>query len=489
MENRIADDQWTASMAAEPQRTETGGTSGGAKRGLFPFFWLGLTLLSLLSARSLAGSPLPATDLEEDPQSQYVTILSGELEEGRSREILLPLEPGILRLEFILRFTGSVQMTVFDAVGQPLNPALPPVQLQEVAGRRSLLLWDPRPGSWKIRLEGEGAYTFAALVQGELYFCCGYLVTPTGMHPLNRVTVGRGRRYRLQVYLSGFQMDRLDLQLVDGQGQVIAPVSFRQNDLSSLTGLLALLEVPDRPFRVRATGVDLSGKPFQRVLFPFLRFADQSVPPELDSQADPLLLELAETARPGEQALVRAQLLTWSDGPLPGEGGAEIGVRLRYTLRFPVTGVYSPLPQLYPERMPPASTGALAMRLHDLRVMPLPDGVSPPTSATPATPSPLLTGRFTYQAGVDYQFEADLVPNYVLSPPSSAGFCLQLRVYHQPGLRERFEQEVSRERRTRYRFTIPGSTLEARNPALTVQAYDPVRWHAAHLRWRTPTCP
>ena len=483
MGNRMAGNGWTASVVTESQRVQTAMTPGGAKRGLFPFIWLGLALLCLLPARSLAVSPFTSTDLEEDPQSQYVTIISGELAAGQSREILLPLEPGILRLEFVLRFTGSVEMTVLDAVGRPLDPTLPPVQAQEVAGRRSLLLWDPRPGTWKVRLEGEGSYTFAALVQGELYFCCGYLVTPTGMHPLNRVTTGRGRRYRLQVYLSGFQMDRLDLQLVDGQGREIAPVSFRQNDLSSLTGLLALLEVPDRPFRVRATGVDLSGKPFQRVLFPILQPADSAATPELDSQKDPLLLELAETARPGEQTLVRAQLLTWSDGPLPGEGGVEIGVRLRYTLRFPVTGVYSPLPQLYPERMPPASTGALTMRLHQMRVTPLPDGLSP------AATSSLLTGRFTYQAGVDYQFEADLVPNYVLSPPSSAGFCLQLRVYHQPGLRERFEQEVSRERRTRYRFTIPGSTLEARNPALTAQAYDPVRWHAAHLRRNTPTCP
>lgn len=486
MENRMADGEWTASVVLDPMRPLTGMTLGGGKRSLFPFLWLGLAILFLLPLQSLAGSPLPATDLEEDPQSQYITILAGELAEGRSREILLPLEPGILRIEFVLRYTGSVQMTVLDAVGRPLDPALPPVQAQEVAGRRSLQLWDPRPGSWKVRLEGEGAYTFAVLVQGELYFCCGYLVTSTGMHPLNRVTVGRGRRYRLQVYLSGFQMDRLDLQLVDTQGREITPVSFRQNDLSSLTGLLVLLEVPDHPFRVRATGIDLSGKPFQRVLFPIVQPTDPLTTPDLDSQKDPLLLELAGTARSGEQTLVRAQLLTWSDEPLAGEGGAEIGVRLRYTLRFPVTGVYSPHPQLYPERMPPGSTGALAMRLHHLRVTPLPDGLSP---ATPATPSPLLTGRFTYQAGIDYQFEADLVPNYVLSPASSTGFCLQLRVYHQPGLRERFEQEVSRERRMRYRFTIPGSTLEARNPALTVQAYDPVRWHAAHLRWRTPTCP
>lgn len=483
MGNRMAGNGWIASVATESKGAQTGVTSGGAKQRLFSFPWLGLALLCLLPVQSLAVSSFPVTDLEEDPQSQYVTIISGELAAGQSREVLLPLEPGILRLEFVLRFTGSVEMAVLDAVGRPLDPALPPVQAQEVAGRRSLMLWDPRPGTWKVRLEGEGSYTFAALVQGELYFCCGYLVTPTGMHPLNRVTTGRGRRYRLQVYLSGFQMDRLDLQLVDGQGRGIAPVSFRQNDLSSLTGLLALLEVPDRPFRVRATGVDLSGKPFQRVLFPILQPADPVTTPELDSQKDPLLLELVETARPGEQPLVRAQLLTWSDGPLPGEGGVEIGVRLRYTLRFPVTGVYSPLPQLYPERMPPASTGALAMRLHQMRVTPLPDGLSP------AATSSLLTGRFTYQAGVDYQFEADLVPNYVLSPPSSAGFCLQLRVYHQPGLRERFEQEVSRERRTRYRFTIPGSTLEARNPALTAQAYDPVRWHAAHLRRNTPTCP
>jgi len=487
MENRMVGNGWTASVATESKRAQTGMTPGSAKRRLFSFLWLGLALLSLLPVRSLAVSSFPATDLEEDPQSQYVTIISGELTAGHSREVSVPLEPGILRLEFVLRYTGSVQMTVLDAIGRPLDPTLPPVQAQQVAGRRSFLLWDPRPGSWKVRLEGEGSYTFAVLVQGELYFCCGYLVTPTGMHPLNRVTTGRGRRYRLQVYLSGFQMDRLDLQLVDGQGREIAPVSFRQNDLSSLTGLLALLEVPDRPFRVRATGVDLSGKPFQRVLFPILQPADSATAPELDSQKDPLLLELAETARPGEQTLVRAQLLTWSDGPLQGEGGTEIGVRLRYTLRFPVTGVYSPLPQLYPERMPPASTGALAMRVHDLRVTPLPEGLS--LATPPATPSPLLTGRYTYQEGIDYQFEADLVPNYVLSPPSSAGFCLQLRVYHQPGLRERFEQEVSRERRTRYRFTIPGSTLEARNPALTAQAYDPVRWHAAHLRRNTPTCP
>jgi hypothetical protein len=486
MESSMAGGRCAATLARESNQVQRVASSR-AKRRRPLFLWLGLVLLTTLPASPLAGIPQSAPDLEEDPQSQYVTIVSGELGPEGAREISVPLEPGILRLEFVLRFTGSVQMTVLDALGRPLDPSLPPVLAQEAAGRRSIQLWDPRPGTWRIRLAGEGAFTFAVLVQGELYFCCGYQVTPTGMHPLNRVNLGRGRRSRLQVYLSGYQIERIDLQLVDEQGREIAPVPFRQNDLSSLTGLLALLEVPVRPFRVRASGIDLSGKPFQRVLFPLLRPADPMTVPEPDASSDPLLLELAGSARSGGQTLVRAQLLNWSDGPLQGEGSTEIGIRLRYTLRFPVTGVYSPLPQLYPERMPPGSTGALAMRLHDLRVTPLPEGLS--LATPPATPSPLLTGRYTYQEGVDYQFEADLVPNYVLSQPSAAGFCLQLRVYHQPGLRERFEQEVSRERRTRYRFTIPGSTLEARNPALTVQAYDPVRWHAAHLRWKTPTCP
>jgi hypothetical protein len=48
---------------------------------------------------------------------------------------------------------------------------------------------------------------------------------------------------------------------------------------------------------------------------------------------------------------------------------------------------------------------------------------------------------------------------------------------------------LARERRSRYRFTVAGSTIEARQPALTEHNYDPTHWHAGYLRLGVSGCP
>jgi len=202
----------------------------------------------------------------------------------------------------------------------------------------------------------------------------------------------------------------------------------------------------------------------------------------------------------GEYKIVRAQILSWRDEPLLSEKGNPIGIRLSYSMRFPLEGSYSPSPSVYPERVSHGFTGALGMRVHRGSVEPAPDGASPSNQW-------VFGGRGNFKAGVAYNFTVDLIPNYAAFDEKKNAFCLQTKVYGQQinpqagqqasqqasqggqgGLRERFEREVTSEAKIRYRLTISGADLDWRQPVLTENAYAPMVWHRGYLKEGAGEC-
>lgn len=431
-----------------------------------------------------------AVRAQDDPNAQYILIQSGELA-SQTHEIEVPVEVGVLKLQFNLQFTGEIEWTIITPSNRPLPLDMPNLAITNVnegsGEKRSILMWDPRPGRWKIRLSGSGRFTTSVSTQGELHVCCIQFFGRNGVYAMDRFQPIRGARHQAQIYASGYNIETIQFWLINEQGDFVAPVKFRQSDYSNPYNFTLLVETPDRPFRVLASGRDSSGKIFQRVIGWLIKPQMSDAQLEGGAQAQQLTLpqEWNKDFIEGEYKIVRAQIVSWQDTPLLSAKGNPIGIRLKYSIRFPVEGAYSPFPSVYPERVSYGFTGALGMRVYAGSVEPEPDGAQKSNQW-------IFGGRGTFKAGVIYNFTVDLIPNYVSFNDQKGAFCLQTKAYSQygvqQGLRERFEREVTSEVRIRYRLAISGTDLNGRQPMLTENAYVPNTWYQSFRKEGAMEC-
>lgn len=432
---------------------------------------------SLLITATLLGGlqSFGAISAQEDPNGQYVVIAAATLN-GETREISAPIEPSVLRLFFNVQTQGEIKWEIISPLGKPALLDGGNVNSTEANGKRSVAIWDPRPGLWKVRLTGAGMYSLNVISQSEVYACCMNVVGRQ-LQPLEKVQAARGSRLQANVYVSGSNLEMVNFMLVNEQNEIIGPLRFRQGDFSNPTNFLVLIEVPAQPARVMVRGREQSGSTFQRI-YPQLivptvtASATPETAPPPGGQPPNMQQEAAERLSEGEYRIIRAQVISYNDEMLLTEGGNPVGIRLRYSVRFPVDGYFSPLPNLYPERIGNGYTGALSMRLIRSSVSPLPEGLTQPQQV-------LYAGRSIYKRDQPYEFTVDLVPNYVIYNEQQKKYCLQSRAFSQGDMRERFEREVKGEGRIRYRFSISGTDYDGRQPTLTEKSYAPGVWYAS----------
>jgi hypothetical protein len=448
---------------------------------------------------------------QDDPNAQYILIQSGELA-AQVREIEVPVEVGVWKLQFNLQSTGDVNWAIITPSDRPLASNMPNLAItntkEGATDKRSILLWDPRPGRWKIRLSGSGGFMTSVMTQGELHVCCIQFFGRAGVFSMDRFLPVRRARQHAQIHTSSYNIDTIEFRMIDEQGELIAPIKFRQSDYSIPYNFTLLLDTPDRPFRVSARGRDTSGKSFQRVIGWLIRPQasnpsgagtgaganprPEGAPTEEDNQAQTWTpQEWNPNVVEGEYKVIRAQIVSWDDEPLLSEKGNPIGIRLKYSVRFPVDGSYSPFPSLYPDRGSRGFTGALGMRVHKGSVEPEPDGAQKSSQW-------LFGGRGIFKAGVLYNFSVDLIPNYIFFNEQKGAFCLQTKAYIQSGgpagpgghpvLRERFEREVMSETKIRYRLSISGIDLDGWQPLLTERTYAPNAWYQSYKREGAVDC-
>jgi len=463
------------------------------------------------SARASSGA-----SAQDDPNSQYILIQSSELTR-ETREIEVPVEVGVWKLQFNLQSTGGLDWTIITPSDRPLSTDMPNLTItntrEGATERRSILIWDPRPGKWKIRLSGSGKFTTSVTTQGELHVCCIQFFGRAAGFSMDRFQPVRGARHQAQIYTSGANIETIEFRLINEQGEAIAPIKFRQSDYSSPQSFTLLLDTPDRPFRVLARGRDTSGKNFQRVLGWLIR--PQTSDPSgagagaganaganartegaqaeggNRAQAWAPPQEWSQNLVEGEYNVIRAQLVSWNDELLNSEKSNPIGIRLKYSIRFPVDGSYSPFPSLQPARTGYGFTGALGMRVHKGMVEPEPDGAQKSNQW-------LFGGRGIFKAGVVYNFTVDLIPNYAFFNEQKGAFCLQTKAYIQQGgaggigsqtvLKERFEREVMSQTKIRYRLSISGADSDWRQPLLTENTYAPIAWYQSYRREGAGDC-
>jgi len=411
---------------------------------------------------------------QEDPNSQYVTLLSGRLS-GQPRDIEVPVEVTVFRVSFSVRAGSDIKMEVISPAGRPISLDAPNISVTESDGKQNVLIWDPRPGLWKMRLSGSGDFTASASVQSELYICCLQFFARNQILQLDKLQPVRGSRHQAQVYASGYNIDTVEFQMISEQGELISPLKLRQSDDSNPYNFSLLREVPAQPFRIRPLGRNLNGNQFHRVYYWMVHpAAAETVNAHPDAPAataaNQAPADWDKNAVSGPYKIVRAQVTEWSDEPLLSEKGNPIGLRLKYSIRFPVDGQFSPYPQAFPERITSTYTGALSLRVHRAQVEPMPEGMQQSQQL-------FFSGRPSFKGGVVYNFTVEMVPSYASYNEQKKSFCLMTKSYNQQGIRERFEREITSSLKFRYRLSFSGTDLEGRNPVLTENTYSPDLWH------------
>jgi hypothetical protein len=462
------------------------------------------TMTSVAYARASSGAAA-----QDEPNAQYILIQSGEITR-EPREIEVPVEVGVWKLQFNLQSTGDLDWTIVTPSDRPLSTDMPNLTItntrEGATGRRSILIWDPRPGKWKIRLSGSGKFTTSVTTQGELHVCCLQFFGRAAGYSMDRFQPVRGSRHQAQIYASGYNIETIEFRLINEQGESIGPIKFRQSDYSNPQNFTLFLDTPDRPFRLLARGRDTSGKSFQRVNMWLIRpqTSDPSNRPEgrtdgaktegtqaevgNQAQAWATPQEWNQNLVEGEYNVIRAELVSWKDEVLLSEKGNPVGIRLKYSMRFPVDGSYSPFPSLHPARTGYGFTGALGMRVNKGSVEPEPDGAQKSNQW-------IFGGRGIFKTGVVYNFTVDLIPNYAYFNEQKGSFCLQTKAYIQPSgtpsqptLRERFEREVMSQTKIRYRLSISGADSDWRQPLLTENTYAPNAWYQSYRREGAGDC-
>lgn len=427
---------------------------------------------------------------QNDPNAQYILFQKDELRAG-FKEIEVPIEVGVWKLQYNLQpetpIDEKLAWQILTPSGAPLSLSDPNISVSETRENRQILIWDPRPGLWKIRLTGAGGYSLTTTAQGELHICCLQLWGRNGVFGADRLPLAPGQRLQGQVYVSGFNIESIRFDMVNEQGEILAPLKFRQSDYSNPNNFTLLIDPPKIPFRALARGRDTYGKNFQRVFYPLFnpKPADPTTArTEGATSGQPITMppEWNQTMVEGDYKIVRAQVLKWEDENLQTEQGAPIGIRLKYSMEFPADGSYSPQPQVYPERLAAGYTGALIMRVIRGTVAPLPEGLQNQTQF-------FLGARAQFKAGVVYQFTVDVVPGYAAFNPQKESFCLALKSYGLPNARERFNREIMSEDRLRYRVSFAGTNLDGRTPVYTENSYTPANWYRGLLKLGAVECP
>jgi hypothetical protein len=309
-----------------------------------------------------------------------------------------------------------------------------------------------------------------------------------------------GGRYGVQATVSGLRsVASMRFELIDEKGTVIGPVPMVIDESWGFIRYIGMVNVPERPFRVRLVGMSVDGKRFQgtyRKLFrPARPHPTEKIPglAELPPQMSAMFPRLLAEATAAREAQVKGvdggammripqlRVTNVSFMPYRSSSGRTLGLQVFYDVEFERMGRFSPgayVAQMYPEA---------DFVWHDFRpvtsaISPAPHLAHDPSQLASATDQRLGGTDFLYTQGIRYSFRMLLVPDFVERHGPQRTFCV---------FRSRFTQEGELARMLRitgpapYRVRINQDTFDGMIDAFDSEGVLYQNW----LDEGTPPCP
>ena len=225
---------------------------------------------SLITAKNLIGG---------GNHDQSILLAYGELNlDGEVREFNFPVESNVKELSLFVGLQDKISVTVSDPKGQQLSG-------DEFTHMFLKKIEQPSSGNWKIIVNGRGLYSISARscciarsldAHGILDFYKFEIVRPNedihgGFFPIQGDPVsGKKELCRAKILGSSYQTAQFQFVTMDGQNLQI--IDLNQNYPSAdPEAFIGSCEIPQAPFRVKVTGEDIDGMPYQRFSLPLVQ--------------------------------------------------------------------------------------------------------------------------------------------------------------------------------------------------------------------------
>jgi hypothetical protein len=265
----------------------------------------------------------------------------------------------------------------------------------------------------------------------------GPMDTPLATPPV------RGREYFVEADIFGIESARsVRFDLVDAAGVLLQTLSlWKASDGSADGEFYGFINVPDRPFRVVVSGTDSAGASFRSVLDTLFQPLASSppdqpmLPPGISAAQSNQLQDLisayrqelktrsAQATREHPNGVIPLDPVTVSAitfEPFDSSSGAPIGIRLRYSIRFPERRTIAAIPHVFPVYQLSAWRGVVTMKPLAGTITPAPGMIGVQSLQEVI----LYNAQATYEGGVNYNFTVDLIPDYVIQGRITRRFCV-----------------------------------------------------------------
>lgn len=252
-----------------------------------------------------------------------------------------------------------------------------------------------------------------------------------------------GREYFVEADVDGIESaSSIRFELLDASGRSLQQLTmWKASDGSSDGEFYGFVTVPNQPFRAAISGTTINGAPLRLVLGQLFQPAasgpadTQAFPQGISASQIGQLQEMVNTYRQqmrsraaqaaadhpgGLIVFARTQVSGIAYEPLVAPSGNPIGMRLRYSIRFPQKQTITAVPHVFPMYSETAWRGMVTMK---------------PLTGT-ITPTPQMVGvqslndvivyqaAATYEAGTSYSFTIDMIPDFVFQGSLSGRFCI-----------------------------------------------------------------
>lgn len=274
-------------------------------------------------------------------------------------------------------------------------------------------------------------------------------------------------------------------EFINASGQELGRQFFTKTSGNVFDGaFVGVVKVPNEPFKVRVSGVDINGKPYQCTYLRLFRpVKGRSAAPRLpagmsreqaislnrmiqahDQQSRAKLVERARRHPDGTITLPRAEVSEATYEPLISNAGNVIGLRVRYAVRVSQDGHYAFAPSVWPIYADANSRGKIEMNTIALSVDPLPEGLNPQAAALHLR----YGGGASYKAGTTYRFTADTVPNFAIQNAQKTRFCImQSTSKSSPAMETTWRTLVNNNRPVPYAMNIGWTTFKGRTDSFS----------------------
>jgi hypothetical protein len=276
-------------------------------------------------------------------------------------------------------------------------------------------------------------------------------LTPTFGHegPMDaplRTSPVMGREYFVEADVFGIESAAsIRFELVDAAGRSLQTLNlWKASDNSTDGEFYGFVKVPNQSFRAVARGTNTAGAPFrsatnnlvqpaasgpaEQLTLPggISRNEAAAVQPLMDGYRQELQARAMQSSiehPDGVITLGRAVVSPITYEPLNSAAGSPIGMRLRYSIRFPTRQTIAAMPHVNPVYQPWDWRGVIEMK-------PLAGTISPsPQLVGAETLNDVIvyTAAATYEAGTTYTFVIDMIPDYVFQGTQTGRFCVYER--------------------------------------------------------------